>query len=135
MYTCVKLSIITFVGGLASGYLGIGGATIYNPVMLSIGKGPQDSTATGMYIVMIGACTSTLFFVGQGDFNVEYQLITGLVVCIAALCAIVLANYAIKKFGRPSLLLFLLTLVVLISTVIIPILEAKNLDSNVLARE
>lgn len=37
---CINFSIFTLVGGLLSGFLGVGGGTIYNPMLIEIGKHP-----------------------------------------------------------------------------------------------
>jgi len=31
---------MTFVGGFLSAYLGVGGATVYNPLLIALGKHP-----------------------------------------------------------------------------------------------
>lgn len=51
----IFLSAATFVGGFLSAFLGVGGATIYNPLLIALNKHPQVANATGMYIVLINA--------------------------------------------------------------------------------
>ena len=48
----VVLVSIGFVGGLVAGALGLGGGSIYNPALLSLGVHPKVSGATGMYLVL-----------------------------------------------------------------------------------
>ena len=38
--TCINLTIMTFVGGFISAYLGVGFAVVYNPLLISLGKHP-----------------------------------------------------------------------------------------------
>jgi len=53
-----KLILIGFVGGWVAGALGLGGGSIYNPALLSLGVNPRTSGSTGMYLVQIGRATS-----------------------------------------------------------------------------
>lgn len=57
-----KLSIYGFVGGWVSGALGLGGGTIFNPVMLSLGVPPQVSSSTGMFMVMFSNFSSSITY-------------------------------------------------------------------------
>lgn len=36
----ISLSIMTFVGGFLSSFLGVGGATVYNPLLIALNKHP-----------------------------------------------------------------------------------------------
>ena len=91
-----RLTIVSIIGGLMTGCLGIGGATVYNPMMIEMGKNPQVASATGMYIVMIGSTVSTLYFVGKGDFHYQYQLFLGALVLVGSLVGTIMANNVVK---------------------------------------
>jgi len=52
------MSLITFIGGFLSSFLGLGGSSFYNPIMIALGTHPQIANATGMYIVLINAITT-----------------------------------------------------------------------------
>jgi uncharacterized membrane protein YfcA len=47
-----KVLALGFLGGLAAGGIGLGGGTIYNPVLLYLKQNPKVSAATSMYLVM-----------------------------------------------------------------------------------
>jgi len=51
----INLSVITFIGGFLSAFLGVGGATVYNPLLIALNKHPQVANATGMYIVLVNS--------------------------------------------------------------------------------
>jgi len=40
MKTSITLSIMTVIGGFLSSFLGVGGASIYNPLLITLGKHP-----------------------------------------------------------------------------------------------
>ena len=46
------LLVVGFSGGFVAGALGLGGAVIYNPALLSLGLHPKVASATGMYLVL-----------------------------------------------------------------------------------
>ena len=46
-----KLLLCSMVGGLV-GAMGLGGAIIFNPILLTLGVLPQVVAATGMYLIM-----------------------------------------------------------------------------------
>lgn len=80
-----------------------------------------------MYIVMLGSLTSTLFYIGQHDFHYQYELTTGAIVLVSALVGIIISNRIVSKLGRPSILIFLLGAVAIVSALIIPVLEINDL--------
>jgi hypothetical protein len=47
-----KLVLVSFAGGWVAGALGLGGGSIFNPVLLSMGIPPGVASSTGMYLVM-----------------------------------------------------------------------------------
>ena len=106
-----------------TGMLGIGGSTVYNPLLIVMDIHPQVATATGMYIVLVGSVVNIIYYLGQGDWRTGYELVQGAIMLCAATSGIILANTMIKKLGRPSILVLLLALVVIISIVFIPIVE------------
>lgn len=56
----VKLLTIGGFGGWVAGALGLGGGSIYNPALLSLGVNPRTSGATGMYLVLFSTMNSTV---------------------------------------------------------------------------
>lgn len=56
----IVLVSIGFVGGLVAGALGLGGGSIYNPALLSLGVHPKVSGATGMFLVLFSTVNTCL---------------------------------------------------------------------------
>jgi uncharacterized membrane protein YfcA len=69
-----SLLFFAFVGGWVSGALGLGGGSIFNPLMISLGLPPSVSTATGMYMVMFSTGASTLMYLNYGSLNLEFGM-------------------------------------------------------------
>jgi uncharacterized membrane protein YfcA len=57
------VSILGFVGGFVAGALGLGGGSIYNPVLLSLGVPPKTSSATGMYLVGYSTVAASFVYI------------------------------------------------------------------------
>lgn len=52
------LLLLGFAGGWVAGALGLGGGSIYNPALLSLGVHAQVAGATGMYLVLFSTVNS-----------------------------------------------------------------------------
>ena len=46
-----------------SGALGLGGGSIFNPLLLSMGVPPKVASATGMYMIIFSTGASTVTYV------------------------------------------------------------------------
>ena len=65
-----KLTSIGLVGGLVAGALGLGGGSIYNPALLTLGVHPKVSGATGMFLVLFSTINTCLLNYLNGFLNV-----------------------------------------------------------------
>jgi len=54
--------MIGFLGGWVAGALGLGGGSIYNPALLTLGVPPKVSAATGMYLVTFSTVSSCFIY-------------------------------------------------------------------------
>ena len=70
----VILLLIGFIGGLVAGALGLGGGSIYNPALLSLGVHPRVSGATGMFLVLFSTINTCLINWFNGFLLVKYAL-------------------------------------------------------------
>lgn len=72
--TLTKLLAIGFVGGWVAGALGLGGGSIYNPALLTLGVHPKVSGATGMYLVLFSTINTCLVNYLNGYLNISYAI-------------------------------------------------------------
>ena len=72
--TLTKLLGIGFVGGWVAGALGLGGGSIYNPALLTLGVHPKVSGATGMYLVLFSTINTCLVNYLNGYLNIPYAV-------------------------------------------------------------
>ena len=72
-----KLIFFSFVGGWVSGALGLGGGSIFNPLLLSFGVPPSVASATGMYMIIFSTGASTLTYILNDMLDLTYGFFTG----------------------------------------------------------
>jgi len=69
--TLTMLLLLGFVGGWVAGALGLGGGSIYNPALLSLGVHAQVAGATGMYLVLFSTVNSCV--INSVNNMLDYQ--------------------------------------------------------------
>ena len=72
------LLIFSFIGGLVSGAFGLGGGSIFNPLLIEMGVPPSVSAATGMYMVMVSSLATSAMYATYGTLDFEYVAWLGL---------------------------------------------------------
>lgn len=125
-----RFGMLSFIAGISAGLLGLGGGMVMSPLLLQFGMGPQVLAATvGFFVVQTSFVTlfqsyyygdvtgtETMFFLlisFVGSFGVSYGL-----------------NYMVKKYNRPSLILFALSFVLLLSFIVMPVFGIyKSIDN------
>ena len=117
----ILLLIFAFVGGWVSGAFGLGGGSVFNPLMIELGVPPTVSTSTGMYMIMFSTFASSVIYISYGALNTDYAQWLGFWSVIGIMSGIGLVNSLIKKYNRQSILVFILVLVLGISAVMVPI--------------
>mmetsp|Transcript_39304 Transcript_39304/g.29026 ORF Transcript_39304/g.29026 Transcript_39304/m.29026 type:complete len:134 (+) Transcript_39304:373-774(+) len=70
--TIVKICAIGLLGGTVSGAFGLGGGTIFNPILLYLGLPPKVVSATSMYMIMYSTFSSSFVYLIYGTLNVSY---------------------------------------------------------------
>ena len=73
-----QLTSIGLLGGVVAGALGLGGGSIYNPALLTMGVHPKVSGATGMYLVLFSTVNTCLLNYLNGFLNPSYAVWIGL---------------------------------------------------------
>ena len=79
----INLMSIGFIGGMTSGFFGLGGSIIYSIIFLSMGIAPLVTSASGMYIVMFSSLSSSLLFSVTGTLNLAFAFWVGAMVFIS----------------------------------------------------
>ena len=97
-----KLILFSFIGGWVSGALGMGGGSVFNPILLSMGIPPQVSSATGSYMIIFSTGASTLTFVLNDMLNLSYGMWAGTFCLLGTILGMYLMDKLMKKVKRQS---------------------------------
>lgn len=95
-----KLLICSFFGGWVSGALGLGGGSIFNPLLLSMGCPPSVASATGMYMIIFSTGATTLTFILNGQMDVQYGPWIALFCVVGTIVGMSMIKIVMKKLGR-----------------------------------
>ncbi|TNV79501.1 hypothetical protein FGO68_gene11049 [Halteria grandinella] len=127
-YTAGFLISMCFLAGMLSGILGIAGGTIMSPLFLSLGMLPSVTAATNQYIGMVSSLSVTLQFMFKDKLNYGYLLFMGIFIFLSALLGLKQVNRLVKKTGRQSIIVFIISFVLFTSFMILPFKYAVQED-------
>jgi uncharacterized membrane protein YfcA len=116
-----------FAGGFIAGAFGLGGGSIYNPMMLSMGVPPKVSSATGMYLVTFSTISTTFIFIILGQMPLVYSLWSATWAAGGAITGLWLAKIYMQKTGRQSIIILCLTVILGVACVGIPFFGGLDL--------
>ena len=117
----------SYFGGIASGFLGIGSGLILNPVMIQLGFLPEVATSISAFSILITSAASTAQFVVQGALTVRDSAVFVVLSAIGSLIGGKLIIYLIRKFNRPSILVWIIFVMTAASALILPVLGGWRL--------
>lgn len=126
----MKMLFTALIGGILSGMVGLGGGVIFNPLLLEFGVNPMVSSATGMYMVMLATLSSSILFMMEGRMMFAFAIYLGFFMWIATVMGIKSVDKAVRKYGRPSLLVIILAGVIIVGTVITPALSIAQVKAD-----
>ena len=115
------LIFFAFVGGWVSGAFGLGGGSVFNPLMIELGVPPTVSSSTGMYMILFSTFASSVIYLTYGALNKEYAIWLGFWSAIGIIVGIYIVETLIKKYSRQSIIVFIMCLVLGISAILVPI--------------
>jgi uncharacterized membrane protein YfcA len=119
---------ITFLGtalfgGIASGLLGIGGGLIVAPLLLEMGLLPEVTSASSSFLVLFTSASTSIQFMINGMLNLDYASVLFLLSISASFIGVNLINRLVKNTNRPSIIVFLLGILIGLSAILLPIFE------------
>mmetsp|Transcript_15437 Transcript_15437/g.26114 ORF Transcript_15437/g.26114 Transcript_15437/m.26114 type:complete len:136 (+) Transcript_15437:992-1399(+) len=89
-----------FSGGFVAGAFGLGGGSIYNPMLLGMGVPPKVSSATGMYLILFSTISTSFIFMIIGQLVIDYCVWTAAWTVLGTVIGLWGSGVYMKKFGR-----------------------------------
>ncbi|KAJ4809159.1 Sulfite exporter TauE/SafE family protein [Rhynchospora pubera] len=111
--------VAAILTGALSGLFGIGGGLLLNPVFLQIGVPPQTAAATSSLMVLFSASMSMVQYILLGVRRINEAVMYAVVCFVASVVGLMTIQRVIEKSGRVSFVVFLVSSVMALSTVII----------------
>ena len=105
----------------------MGGGSIYNPALLSLGVHPKVSGATGMFLVLFSTVNTCLVNYLNGFLHVYYGCWIALWSLFGSLLGMCVTDRVVKMTGKPSILVWVLVFVFFLSTLATPIFGGVDL--------
>ena len=118
-----KLIILSIIAGVLAGLLGIGGGMIMGPTLISIGVPAQGLAATSGFFIVQTSFISLVLACLYRDLPLQDQGFLMLLSIIGSFGVSYVLNRLVKKFKRPSIILWTLMLVLTMSLIATPIFE------------
>jgi len=124
-----KVGGLSFLAGIAAGLLGLGGGMVMSPFLLQLGMEPQTLAATvGFFVVQTSFITLFQSFYA-GDVSGVETIFFLSAALVGSIGVSMLLNYIVRKYDRPSLMLFALSFVILLSLIVMPTFAVyKSID-------
>lgn len=103
------------------GLTGIAGGMVLGPLFLTYNMVPQVMSGTNQYITMIASIVVALQFWLLGQLNLAFAILLGAVTLISAYAGITGVNAYVKRTGKQSTILVILTIVLTVALFMMPL--------------
>ena len=90
----------SFIGGFVAGGLGLGGGSIFNPLLLEMGVPPKVASASGMYMIIFSTGASTTTYLIEGMLKIDYGLWVGGFNVLGTVVGMALLINVMKRMNR-----------------------------------
>ena len=112
-------SCLAFIIGILCSLLGIGGGELMGPLMLFMGFLPQVQSATTSVMSLAIAVINTIHYGVEGRLNWSWSLYLFSAGLLGGVAGRRLSFVIVSKTGRPSIIVFMLAAILLISNVLL----------------
>uniref|UniRef100_A0A803NYZ7 Sulfite exporter TauE/SafE family protein n=1 Tax=Cannabis sativa TaxID=3483 RepID=A0A803NYZ7_CANSA len=110
--------LMALLAGMLGGVFGIGGGMLISPLLIQVGIVPEVTAATCSFMVFFSSSMSAFQYLMLGMEHTDVALIFSCVCFVASLLGLVVVQKAIQQYGRASLIVFSVSIVMTLSTVL-----------------
>ncbi|CAJ1938423.1 unnamed protein product [Sphenostylis stenocarpa] len=123
------------LAGTIAGLLGLGGGFILSPLFLGLGIPPQVASATSIMAMTFSASMAVVEYYLLKRFPIPYALYLVAVATVASLVGQHLVRKVIAILGRASIIIFVLTLTLVVSAVLLGGVGVANIIKSIEDKE
>ncbi|XP_022777390.1 sulfite exporter TauE/SafE family protein 5-like [Durio zibethinus] len=110
--------LMALLAGGLGGVFGIGGGMLISPLLLHVRIAPEVTAATCSFMVFFSSTMSAFQYLLLGMEHTGTALTFSLICFVASLLGLVVVQKAIKEFGRASLIVFSVGIVMAMSAIL-----------------
>ncbi|KAF5474673.1 hypothetical protein F2P56_006553 [Juglans regia] len=121
---------MALLAGILGGVFGIGGGMLISPLLLQVGIAPEITAATCSFMVFFSSTMSALQYVMLGMEDTHTALIFAVICFAASLLGLGVVQSAVRQYGRASLIVFSVSIVMALSTVLMTSFGALDVWRN-----
>ncbi|XP_024018935.1 sulfite exporter TauE/SafE family protein 2 isoform X2 [Morus notabilis] len=127
--------LMALLAGMLGGVFGIGGGMLISPLLLQVGVAPEVTAATCSFMVFFSSTMSAFQYLFLGMEHTDVALIFAAVCFVASLLGLVVVQKAIQEYGRASLIVFSVGIVMALSTVLMTTFGALDVWRDYISGE
>lgn len=124
----IKFILIATVTGALSTYMGIGGGMLITPIMMQVGMIPEVVVATSSITTFFSSTISTINYILVGKLLINYGLLYSFVSAFGSIFGLILSNIILSKFKRQSIIIFIVSLILFTSIILLITNSLTNND-------
>lgn len=109
------------VGGWVSGALGLGGASIYNPALLTLEINPRVASSTSMYLTLYTTINASIVNWLYDYLDFDYGIFISFWSAIGSIIGLYMADAYVKKSGKQSIFVWILVIVFIVAAIVGPL--------------
>ena len=117
----------SYLAGILAGTLGIGGGLVINPVLIKLNIMPEVSAAISGFVVLFTSLATTTQFLIVGAFEVDAVIYFLVASAVGSVLGNIVIIKIMKKYQRPSLIVWLLFFLLLCSAVVLPLVGGMKI--------
>ncbi|XP_054791515.1 sulfite exporter TauE/SafE family protein 2-like [Prosopis cineraria] len=110
--------LMALLAGLLGGVFGIGGGMLISPLLLQVGIAPEVTAATCSFMVFFSSTMSASQYLLLGMEYTETALVLAIICFVASMLGLLVVQRAVHKYGRASLIVFSVGIVMALSIVL-----------------
>merc|ERR1712151_784576 len=131
VHTSMSVVRWSLMAGTLAALCGIGGGMVMGPILLDLGFLPQVQSATTATTLFVMSSSTCIAFLVEGIAPLDYAIWLAFATGVGAVFGKSIIGYCVKKFRRPSLIMFLLGGIITASMLVMSITGTIDVVNDV----